>query len=104
MCIYCGNRSGKTDDYGNCIGCGAPTGATSEVSIQHPLVEEGRPLMYSIYHSYLPRPEGLLTCPGCQKVRKGIPHGGSAFCNKCGLQMERWGNALYIGSRIKAHG
>lgn len=23
-CEYCGNLSGKTDKYGNCISCGAP--------------------------------------------------------------------------------
>lgn len=34
-----------------------------------------------------------LSCPNCGKLHKDIPHSKSITC-KCGLYMERWGNAL----------
>lgn len=40
--------------------------------------------------------EGTMSCPRCQTRRDGIEHGAQATCENCGLQMERWGNALQL--------
>lgn len=40
--------------------------------------------------------EGTMNCPRCNESRPGIPHGESITCGKCGLHMERYGNALFI--------
>ena len=37
-----------------------------------------------------------LECPRCKARLAGIPHGCNRLCASCNLNMQRFGNALYI--------
>jgi ribosomal protein S27AE len=42
----------------------------------------------------------FIRCPRCGAPNTSLNHGESTVCPGCGLKMELWGNALYIGDRI----
>jgi len=57
------------------------------------------PLRQSISGQQVPdRENGVLTCPHCGAQHRSIEHGTSILC-KCGLLMQRYGNALQITDR-----
>jgi hypothetical protein len=39
---------------------------------------------------------GTMTCPRCNMKATGLKHGEHKSCEKCKLQMQLFGNALYI--------
>jgi hypothetical protein len=46
---------------------------------------------------------GVMYCPRCELEQKGIDHGKTVRC-VCGLNMQRFGNALYIWEGEESQG